>query len=144
MSLPTHLSDLYLTELDLALAESPTPAPLIPLLSPFIALLANTPTPVVYRRLIDTLFAPLLAALQTGSAETDADALPKKRKRADEVYPHILMNSTTTFGGKKASVDELRSALLQALFMEAAKEGSRESNRRKIYQLWREEGGDDE
>lgn len=54
------------------------------------------------------------------------------------------MNSTTTFGGKKASVDELRSALLQALFMEAAKEGSRESNRRKIYQLWREEGGDDE
>lgn len=60
------------------------------------------------------------------------------------MYPHILMNCSTGHGGGKASVDELRSALLQALFMEAAKVGSRESNRRKIYQLWREEGGDDE
>lgn len=54
------------------------------------------------------------------------------------------MNSCLEPGGEKASVDELKRALLKALFEEAAKEGARESNRRKIYQLWREEGGDDE
>jgi ribosomal RNA-processing protein 1 len=50
------------------------------------------------------------------------------------------MNSAIS---EKASVDELRRGLLKALFGEAAKETSRESNRRKIYQLWREEGGDE-
>jgi ribosomal RNA-processing protein 1 len=38
----------------------------------------------------------------------------------------------------------LRNALLKSLFITAAEAESVESNRRKVYNYWREEGGDDD
>jgi ribosomal RNA-processing protein 1 len=38
----------------------------------------------------------------------------------------------------------LRNALLKCLFVTAAEAESVESNRRKVYNYWREEGGDDD
>lgn len=43
-----------------------------------------------------------------------------------------------------ASPGQLRNALLKSLFVTAAEGESVESNRRRVYTYWREEGGDDE
>ena len=59
------------------------------------------------------------------------------------MYAHIIMESTVD-GKEKASPAELRKAVLSALFEAGSKEDALEVNRRKIYKLWREEGGDDD
>ena len=72
------------------------------------------------------------------------------------MYAHIIMNCTATYTGDKtanvstgaqdagraeSTPQELKQGLLQALFDAASKEDALEVNRRKIYKLWREEGG---
>lgn len=126
MSLATHLADVYLVELDKVLADSDAPAPLLDLLSPFIKLLARTRTATVHKRLNEIVFTPLLAALQEDGDE----------------YENVVANAT--FEGKVAEKAELRSTLLRAMFNEASQESTIESNRRRIYQLVREEEDDDE
>ena len=75
------------------------------------------------------------------------------------MYAHIIMgcsvspDSAHINGAKESGEDrptavatarELKQGLLRAMFQAASKEDALEVNRRKIYKLWREEGGDDE
>lgn len=61
-------------------------------------------------------------------------------------YPNIVSGSCIDEEGSEetASPGQLRSSLLKSLFTTAAEGESVESNRRKVYSYWREEGGDDE
>lgn len=167
ISLSTHLSDVYLTELNAVLSSittSSSSCPLPLLLEPFADLISRTPTPVVFTRIMDTLFIPLFKALSAGadSAASAAKAASaseergsKKRKTASgavsvaapgtEGYEAIISHSTTSppSTGGKAGAAAVKQATLKMLFNLAAREEARDANRRKVYIVWNEMGGAD-
>lgn len=125
MSLATHLGDVYLQELDKVLADSEEPAPLVEILRPHIVLVARTRNSTLHRRLVESVFTPLLAALKDGGE-----------------FENIAAKSTVD--GEEVDARGLRAALLRALFNEAAQESTIESNRRKLYALVRAEEDDED
>ncbi|KAL4062983.1 nucleolar protein,Nop52-domain-containing protein [Scleroderma yunnanense] len=143
-SLAYHLADIYLEELDKALAasESSTPMPLIALLSPFISLAAQTQTSAIYKRIQDALFQPLLTVLSPPRSSN-------KRKRArlsEDQFTNIVSKAykcDPSIDGSGEAM-ELRQAMLKTLFDVASAETTRDFNRRKMYVLYKEavEGSD--
>ncbi len=119
-------------------------APLNALLQPQITLVARTPTQAVHNRLMSTLFTPLLDALARASPSLEDDR-PTKRHKDEPIYAHLIMGCCLGDSGleARAKPDELRRGVLKAMFDAAADEKAVESNRRKIYRLWREEADDE-
>ena len=124
-------------------------------LQPLITLLAHTPVPNVHKRLMTTLFQPLITALNHASpsislADSDAADGPsrkrQKREASEPVFAHIIMHSTTAQEGQdeRSSPEKLKAGLLKAMFNAASVEKAVEANRRRIYLVYREEGGDDD
>ncbi|EIW71503.1 hypothetical protein TREMEDRAFT_28117 [Tremella mesenterica DSM 1558] len=155
--LANHLADVYLEELDkvLALPEvtSKSLCPLVLILQPHITLLARTPTPTIHSRLMMALFHPLLSALNRaspiGEEHSEGEEPSAKRAKRDEpIYAHIIMHSTD--GRELAGAEigpgagALKVAILKAMFSAASDEHAVESNRRRVYVVWREENGDDD
>jgi len=162
-SLAYHLADIYLEELNKALSSSPeseTEAiPLITVLSPFLDLLAKTPSNITFKRVETALFGPLLSALQLASAPTTP---PKKRARLDgastkSTEPSTENNNTPDaplyyiinrsrvspistslepHGSLPAPKDVLR-AVLRGIFEVAGDQTTRDPNRRKMYAIWK-------
>ncbi|OCF33553.1 ribosomal RNA-processing protein 1 [Kwoniella heveanensis CBS 569] len=164
-SIATHIADIYLDELDKALAlpevDSQPACPLTSVLQPHIALLTRTPTSTVHARLMSSIFTPLLESLALASPSLSLDRdegeeRPSKRSKKESksrpMYAHIVMHSCIGTAAKsgtpqtteRATPEKLRSGLLKAMFVAAADEKAGESNRRKVYQVWREEGGGDD
>ncbi|WWC73681.1 uncharacterized protein I206_107653 [Kwoniella pini CBS 10737] len=153
-SIANHIADIYLDELNKALAlpevDSQPACPLTAVLLPHITLLTRTPTSTVHTRLMSSIFTPLLDSLAIASPspalERDAERPSKKSKKEEPMYAHIVMHSCVGEEGRthRSSATALRGALLKKMFEAAANEKSGESNRRKVYQVWREQGGDDE
>jgi ribosomal RNA-processing protein 1 len=156
-SLASHLADVYLEELDKVLAEGDVaPAPVVDLVYPHILLLARTRTQAVHTRLMTVVFTPLITALSPRVVEVVER--PAKRLRGpvpvpapvvaddddDEDALFAAIARTAAVEGKQATKAQAKTALLQAMFKEAAQEGAVESNRRKIYTVVREQGDDDE
>jgi ribosomal RNA-processing protein 1 len=147
-SLAYHIADIYVEELDKALgtATSPLPAPLGTLLEPFFYLAAQTPTSTTYKRIQSALFDPLLNALVP---ETDLEDMPSEAKR-------IRLNSDTLAYLKSNTCLEdpvldghmegaiLKKKLLRRMFEIASQPETRDSNRRKMYALWKEGAEDDD
>lgn len=124
-------------------ADNQPACPLDAILKPHTILLAHTPIATVHTRILSSLFTPLLNALALAS-DTER---PAKRTRTDEpVYAHVLMGSCIGEQGSetRATRKGLRRGVLQAMFRAAADPGANETDRRKIYKVWREEGGDDD
>ncbi|WVQ95804.1 hypothetical protein IAU59_002903 [Kwoniella sp. CBS 9459] len=157
-SIATHIADIYLDELDKALAlpevDSQPACPLTAVLQPHIALLTRTPTSTVHARLMSSIFSPLLESLALASPslslerERDGER-PSKRSKKEinkPMYAHIVMHSCVgnTGSQERSTPEKLRGGLLRAMFEAAADGKAGESNRRKVYQVWREEGGDDD
>lgn len=113
-SLATHLADVYLTELDKVGVDG---GALVRVLSPHVLLAARTPNATVHKRIMDIVVRPALATLAGEKDEWESIA-----------------------GIEDAA--GVRKALLSSLFTTAAEEVTVESNRRRMYQLVREE--DDE
>ncbi|KAE8541763.1 hypothetical protein D1P53_001936 [Cryptococcus gattii VGV] len=154
-SISTHLSDIYLDELNKVLGlpevDSQPACPIAAVLQPHITLLARTPLSTVHTRIMSSVFSPLLTSLTLASSSLDRnDERPAKRSKKsiedEPMYAHVVMHSCVGEGGKQErnSADQLRNAVLRAMFNEAANPKSTEPNRRKIYKVWREEGGDDD
>jgi ribosomal RNA-processing protein 1 len=124
-------------------ADTQPACPLDAVLKPHITLLARTPISTVHTRILSALFTPLLNALAVAS---DTERPAKRTRTEDPVYAHILMGSCIGEQGseERASRKALRRGVLQALFRAAADPGANETDRRKIYKVWREEGGDDD
>jgi len=136
-SLAFHLSDIYLEELDKALsAPSPSPAPLSTVLSPFFTLAARTQANTTYKQIQSTIFEPLFTALKP---DQNLEELPsRKRPRLEANYSNLVSNACVS-NPKEGAVDgaKLRQALLRRIFDVASEEGTRDSNRRKMYALFK-------
>jgi ribosomal RNA-processing protein 1 len=146
-SLAYHIADIYIEELDKALgtAVSPQAAPLATLLEPFFYLAARTPTSTTYKRIQSALIEPLLDALVS---ERDLEDDPPKAKRIR------LSSDTPTFLKSNACFEDpeldghmagaiLKKKLLRRIFEIASQPETRDSNRRKMYALWKEGAEDD-
>ncbi|KAF7303239.1 rRNA processing protein [Mycena kentingensis (nom. inval.)] len=149
-SLAYHLADIYLQELNKALASSdpaPLPAPLLTVLSPFIHLIAQTPTSITYKRIQGEVFVPLFEAL----APPEEDAPPTKKRRLDsddsaaqtnQNYPALVANACydDPESGPMGR-EELREKLLRRIFDVASEPETRDSSRRKMYAFFKESSG---
>jgi len=134
-SLAFHISDVYLEELDKALAApSPAPVPLTIILSPFFTLAARAQTKTTYNHIQETIFDPLLAALKVPQPK-DPNS---KRPRLKASYTNLVSNLCVSHMKEGAVVDaaKVRKALLRRMFEVASEEGTRDSNRRKMYALF--------
>ncbi|KIJ66253.1 hypothetical protein HYDPIDRAFT_86769 [Hydnomerulius pinastri MD-312] len=142
-SLTFHLAEIYLEELDKALAssESSLPVPLLALLSPFITLAAHTPTNTTYKHLQDAMFEPLLTALRPRTSN-----LRKRARVSESPFENIMSNACTDTPKKGGAMEAgaLREAVLQKLFDIASAEDTRDANRRKMYALYKNAEDDDE
>jgi len=142
VSLAFHISDIYLEELDKTLsAPSPAPAPLSTTLSPFFTLAARTQANTTYKHIQETLLNPLFAALKLPPAEE-----PTRRKlpRLESSFSNLVSNSCIS-DPSEGAVDaaKLRQALLRRMFEVASGESTRDSNRRKMYALFKAAKDDD-
>ncbi|KAF8665324.1 hypothetical protein AX16_000344 [Volvariella volvacea WC 439] len=145
-----HLADIYLDEINKSLSVSTElPAPLCPLLRPFFTLAAQTQVNVTYQRIQSAVLEPLFSALSPPVARDDDPPRPK-RIRLDSgqetAYPNLAAKSCFEDPKSEGCMDALvlRKKLMRALFEVASQPETRESNRRKLYALWREEAVDAE
>ncbi|KAJ7925952.1 nucleolar protein,Nop52-domain-containing protein [Mycena leptocephala] len=144
-SLAYHLSDIFIEELEKALVSVPEPetilpAPLSTLLTPFFLLAARTPISTTYKRVQSEVFTPLFSALDQPPAQ--------KRMRLDpevqQQYPSLASNACfdAPLEGKIEGAI-LRKKLLRRIFEIASEPDTRDSSRRKMYALFKENTEDD-
>lgn len=93
---------------------------------------------------MSTLFTPLLTALARASPSLDDDR-PAKRQKDEPIFAHLIMGCClgTSDTAARSTADELKRGVLKAMFDAAADPKAVESNRRKIYKLWREEADEE-
>lgn len=127
--------------------QSTHSAPVLKLLAPFLTLAARTPSKTTFARLQSALFDPLLAFLQeeSSSPPSDDDVEEPAHKRARTTrtkYTNILQAAGpiefTANQTQRAVPGELRRSILRATFDVASRDDARDSNRRKLYAIWRE------
>ncbi|KZT30889.1 Nop52-domain-containing protein [Neolentinus lepideus HHB14362 ss-1] len=144
-SLSYHLADIYLEELDKAMTNAPVseplPAPLSTLLSPFFILAARTPSNVTYQRIQSALIEPLFSSLKSSSPESEAEEASRRKRPRLEMpgYKNLISNACSIDPEEEKALPEpqLRAALLRKMFDVASHEDSRDSNRRKMYTVWK-------
>lgn len=152
LSLAYHLFDIYLDELERLASsgkDSPlSPLPLLALLSPMYSVASRAPLQVMFTRLVDNVFTPVLDAFLGPKPEPN----PKRRrgnaaKRARErAYPALRAAARRADGfsaeeaGDAADTEATAEAdarigkqLLRRLFEEGGKEETGEAQRRRIY-----------
>ena len=138
-----HLAEIYLEELEKAVSasEPPIPVPILALLSPFISLAAHTPTNTTYKHLEELLFRPLLDELRPRASN-----LHKRTRASDLECPTILSNACaeTPYTDGPMAQSTLREAVLQKLFAVASAEDTRDTNRRRMYALYKTAVEDDD
>ncbi|KAL4252472.1 RRP1 family protein [Abortiporus biennis] len=157
-SLIYHIADIYLEELDKALGnpptESPLPAPLTALLSPFFTLAARTTNNITFQRIQSSVLDPLFVAFGSPDEDEEDEDEPRSRKRprlSVVTYDNLVSNSCSTDPKREGALEtgQLRKILLRRMFDIASEQDSRDSNRRKLYAIWKsnwddEEEGDDD
>lgn len=149
-SLAYHLSDIYVEELDKALAAAPEPflpAPLATLLTPFFTLAARTPTSITYKRVQSEVFTPLFSALSSSQPLEDQPPAQKRmRLDPDAQQPYATLVSNACFDSPEEGKIEggtLRKKLLRRIIEIASEPETRDSSRRKMYALFKESTEDD-
>jgi len=150
-SLAYHIADVYVEELNKALgstADTAPPAPLAILFRPFFVLAAQTPTSTTFKRIQSSVLEPLISALESDRPSEGEDDLPKaKRIRLGEEtsYIHLIGNACFEKPAEgRVDGPELRRKLLRQIFEVASQAGTRESNRRKMYAVWKDSSDDNE
>lgn len=104
-------------------------------------LASKTSNNITYDRLQSSLFDPLIEALKAPQDDESLDPRPAKRLRTlapDLTF--LCQHATYTSTEEPAEPmppPELRKALLRNIFERASHEDSRVSNRKKMYQIWR-------
>jgi len=151
-SLAYHLSDIFIEELEKALVSVPEPeailpAPLSTLLTPFFLLAARTPISTTYKRVQSEVFTPLFSALSSPQPPEDQPPAQKRMRLDPEVqqqYPILASNAcfdTPSEGKIEGAI--LRKKLLRRIFEIASEPDTRDSSRRKMYALFKENTEDD-
>ncbi|KAL4267954.1 RRP1 family protein [Pleurotus pulmonarius] len=149
-SLAYHLADIYIEELDKVMAaeEKSLPAPLNTLLAPFFNLAALTPNSTTHRRVQSAFLEPLFRSVtRESTSNSDDDTRTTKRRRlanSDSLYPHLIQNACLTDpSAGKLSSTSLKQGLSKYLFDTASNPDTKDTNRRKMYTLWKETAGED-
>ncbi|KAF8203812.1 nucleolar protein,Nop52-domain-containing protein, partial [Pholiota molesta] len=123
-SLAYHIADIYVEELDKALGStsSSLPAPLGTLFDPFFTLASRTPTSTTYKRIQSATFEPLFMHY------------------AEATFPNIAANACYFDPESEGRIDgaALKKTLLRRIFEVASQPDTRDSNRRKMYTLWKD------
>ncbi|KAG6910530.1 hypothetical protein DXG01_009949 [Tephrocybe rancida] len=156
-SLAYHLADIYIEELNKVLGvlstattSLPLPPPLHTLLTPFLLLAAQTPVGVTYKRIQSALLDPLFSALASPSDDEEQPVSKRARLVAAssyaESYPNLVSNSCFEYSKTEGRVEGplLRKKLLRSVFEVASRPETRDSNRRKMYALWKDGAGEEE
>ena len=123
--------------------QKPLPAPLGPLLEPFILLMAQTPTTTMYKRIHSVLLIPLLEVLGTSSRSDDEPSLKRIRGDSDS---HSNLIANVCFDDPQAGrigCAELKKKLLKRVFETASNPETKDASRRKMYALWKEGAEED-
>ncbi|KAI5121317.1 hypothetical protein M0805_003784 [Coniferiporia weirii] len=146
-SLSYHLADVYLTELDKSLAPSeleqtnasPLPAPLLPLLSPFFFLASRTYSDASYQRFYSEVFEPIFFALKPCPPSAGAPLKKRPRLLSKPSLDNIVANACLENPKEEGRVErtKARKALLRRMFDIASGADTRETNRRKMYAVWK-------
>ena len=148
VSLKYHLADIYLEELDKVLAwdaeagePSPPPVPIDTLISPFLTLLAQTPSSHTFERVMSAVLEPLTQSLTPPGSDE-----PPSQKRRRLVGNEITFVADNSRASNLSSTDKssLRRVLLKQVFSVASEEDTRDSNRRRLYKFWKSNLDDDE
>ncbi|EAU92801.1 ribosomal RNA processing protein [Coprinopsis cinerea okayama7 len=151
-SLSYHLADIYLEELEKVQrkateADKLHPIPLLLILEPFFTLSAQTTSKLTFKRVESSLWRPLFVSLSSQSDEQDEedDGRPRKRARLDDDdLSAVIANSCLRdpSSEKPLSREDLRKQLRRALFDVASRPETRDSSRRQLYVLYKDEEGE--
>ena len=140
-SIPYHLADIYLEELEKALSSSPSalPAPLLIVLKPFFSLAATTQNKTMYQRIQSALLDPLFSALSDEVYSSDGP--PSKRARLGEndfpiLFSNACLEKPKTEGRVKRA--ELKNKLVRGLLEISGPSDGRESNKRRLHAFCKE------
>ena len=142
-----HLADIYLEELDKSLADPPVPSPLpVPLktiLQPFFALAARTPTKAMYQRMESALFEPLFSSFKPLPCELP---LAKRPRLSTPTYTRLVSNACVSNPCDEGplAAESLKVGLLRYVFEVASDDGTRDSNRRRMYSFWKSHADEEE
>lgn len=146
-SLTYHVADVYFEELDKVMALTsegkPLPAPLSVLLAPFLDLAARTRSNITYERIYSAVLTPLFLSLQPLSYSDSTSGQPtRKRPRLELLEPRYetLAKCACLSDPKKegaVSPGLLWKSLLRSMFDAASSPDARETNRRKLYAIWK-------
>jgi ribosomal RNA-processing protein 1 len=146
LSLKYHLADIYLEELDKVLAwdseagePCSPPAPIDTLISPFLTLLARTPSSHTFERVMSAVLEPLIQSLTD-----DSEPPSKKRRRLLGNEMSFVADNSRASNLSTADKSLLRRVLLKRVFSVAGEEDTRDSNRRRLYKFWKSNLDDDE
>lgn len=140
------------------------PVPLIDMISPFLRLAAETSSNITFTRLQSALLDPLLSSLKISSTSVARNAEPaRKRPRLEETSSselsatqedvetfespyHTIAHrsrvvlekfSTDSPAEQPSSPGNTYKAVLRHVFQVASQESTRDTNRRKMYAIWK-------
>lgn len=111
---------------------------------PFLLYLSKTPSSSAYTRISDAMIDPFLEELT--SAVSPSDEPPAKRRRTlgfKDTPPYASIISKSVLNSRHykhdgpVDVAGVRTAYLKIIFQLASSEGARDSNRKKLYTLWK-------
>lgn len=142
VSMAYHIIDIYLDELDRALAScNPetaegsedairVPAPLVAILEPLMVQLSVAINKTAIMRITENIFDPLLDAIGKNADAEDESEPPAKRRKGDdavskeeEQYGNILADQPS----------DIRNLILRCIFDQGAKPQTEGTNRRRLY-----------
>lgn len=111
------------------------------LFSPFYTLAARTTTNITFQRVQSAFLEPILDAL----ASQPEEDVTSRSTLLHPTYDHLAANSCLD-EPTEGAIDRsrLRKGLLRAIFETASQQESRDSNRRKLYSIWKNHVEDDD
>ncbi|KAI5898032.1 Nop52-domain-containing protein [Schizophyllum commune H4-8] len=147
-SLGYHVCDVYLEELEKAVASREDEIPSVPLailISPFLNLASRTINSRTYARVESTVFKPLLSALSEDEEPRAKRARLETPSASTSDYPTLVDNSRVDYSSEgKLDRPSLRRGLKKTIFHAASAPETRDPSRKRMYALWQADEEDDE
>ncbi|KAL1740962.1 nucleolar protein,Nop52-domain-containing protein [Schizophyllum fasciatum] len=147
-SLTYHVCDVYLEELDKAIAsreDDIPPAPLAILISPFLHLACRTINLRTYARVESTVLKPLLLALSEDEEPRAKRARLDAPSTSASDFPSIIGNSRVDYSSEgKLDRRSIRRGLKKTIFHAASAPETRDPSRKRMYALWQADEEDDD
>ncbi|KAG8983682.1 hypothetical protein FRB93_007079 [Tulasnella sp. JGI-2019a] len=148
-SLACHIGDVYLEELEkvIAISESASTIPVLDILYPFMTYCAQISVNSAYKRIMEAVLCPFLAATSNVALSSDQEPRLKRVKLLALEPPSYAIvisranlrciHDTDPFDPVVATPDALRKAFLKTMFDVASQPDAREVNRKKMYAVWK-------